>query len=463
MRVRPDGKVEPGMAKSYQISEDGKTYHFYLRKAYWSNGDRVTAKNYADAWKKILSPDFPARFAYTFYVIKGAEEAKAGKIPLDEAGIEAIDDKTLKVTLSHPAVYFLELTCNPPYFPYHEKNEEFFSQKNTNNLISNGPFKLTEYAPNNFTKMGKNPKYWDSDHVHLNNVRIDIVPDYNSCLALFEQNDVDFITTPVVEFPTDSLPSLKQKGLLKSATAPAMRWCIFNNIEAPLNNNKIRKALSLAINRNEVIENLFYGSEKPAMNVVADCMRLHDHPKYPYFDPEQAKKFLKEGLQEIGMDSFPKLTLLAAQNKNYELAQILQQEWKKNLNIDVNLELCEWGVVLSKVFNREYQIGIMSWESWINDPIYNLEAFKLQSTRINWSGWENAQYIQCLNQSDQELDLDKRRSLLQKAEDILMEDMPIAPLFHINHLFLANPKLKGYFYTSLGHLIMRNAYFESDY
>ncbi|GAB4189689.1 MAG: oligopeptide ABC transporter substrate-binding protein OppA [Simkaniaceae bacterium] len=464
MRFGPKGNVELALASSYEISEDQTTYFFYLKDAQWSNGDAITAYHFEKAWKQILSPAFPSRYGYAFYVIKNAKEAKEGNCPLEDVGIQAIDEKTLKITLNHPASYFLELTTSPVYFPAHEINEKFFNNSKKSHLVSNGPFLLHAYKPKSKVIAKKNPFYWDKDHVYIPQISISVVPEGSSCLALFEDGQLDYLGDPLSnDIPKDALPTLKEKKLLHYFPSPVISWYMFNVQQFPFHNAKLRKALSLAIDRQEIAKNVFYAGETPAMSVIPLHLKLQKTLKYPLYDPQQAKELFHEALQELNLShkTFPKIKI-SGHLKNLFMAQIIQEEWKKNLDIDAEIDLCEWNVYLDKVGNRNYQVGAMGWETWLNDPIYNLEHFKYRSSRLNWTGWENPEFIELLNLSDREKDKDRRLELLRKAEDLLLEEMPVIPLFHQTRIYLISKRLKNFYFTPLGHLIFTHAYLEEQ-
>jgi oligopeptide transport system substrate-binding protein len=238
---------------------------------------------------------------------------------------------------------------------------------------------------------------------------------------------------------------------------------MFNVTRFPFDNSKLRKALSLAINRPEIVKNMCYSGETPAMSVIPKQMKLQEKPPFPFFAPTKANELFEEALRETGLtrSTFPKVKI-SGHHKSLLMAQIIQQQWKKVLNLDSEIDLCEWHVYFEKVGNRDYQIGAMGWETWVNDPIYNLEHFKYRNSKLNWTGWENPEFIRCLDLSDQEKDIQKREELLKKAENILMQEMPVAPLFHVTKPYIVQDRLKNFYFTTLGHLILTHAYIEES-
>ena len=229
--LNSDSSTSPALAEKIELSEDRKTYTFYIRESYWANGDRVTSYDFESSWKDILDPKFPAPNAHLLYPIKNAEAAKRGIVSLDAVGIHAPDEKTLIVELDHPTPYFLQLTSFCVFYPVNKKNEEQHPQWMFNadeKFIGNGPFLLKSWKHNDEIFMVKNPNYWDSDSVKLDSIHMVMVHDETTALHMYEQGLLDMIGAPMSHLPTDALKELSEKKLLQTKAAGGSTICSFN-------------------------------------------------------------------------------------------------------------------------------------------------------------------------------------------------------------------------------------------
>jgi oligopeptide transport system substrate-binding protein len=463
-----DGKPELAMAESYEVSKDLKTYTFKLRDAKWTNGDPVTAKDFEYAWKWALDPKNQSQYAYQLYYIKNGQAFNEGKAKAEDVGVKAIDDKTLQVTLENPTPYFLELTAFYTYFPVNSKiaakNPKWYTNAGPD-YTSNGPFKMVSWEHNNKIVLEKNENYWDADSVKLTKIEMVMVNDTNTELSMFNNGELDWAGMPTGQLPPDSLPKLEEEGKLKVQPIAGTYWYKFNTEKPPLNNVNIRKALAYAIDRKAIVENIAKGGEIPAMAAVPPTMFPEN--KKGYFkdnDVEKAKEYLKKGLQELGLKDvkdLPPITLsFNTDDKHAKIAQAIQDMWKKNLGIEVKLENAEWAVYIDKLHSGDYQIGRMGWLGDFNDPINFLELYRDKEGGNNDTNWENPKYKQLLIDSQKETDPEKRKEMLKEAEAILMDEMPIAPIYFYTNTWVQKDNLKGVEMSGLGDVQFKWAYFE---
>ncbi|MGG1697512.1 peptide ABC transporter substrate-binding protein [Bacillus zhangzhouensis] len=469
-RINAEGKPENAMASDIKTSADGKTYTFTLRDAKWSNGDPVTAKDFEYAWKWALDPKNESQNAYQLYYIKGAEAANKGKAKVADVGIKAKDDKTLVVELENPTPFFTELTAFYTYMPVNqkvaEKNKNWFTNAGEN-YVSNGPFVLSQWKHGGSITLEKNNEYWDKDTVKLKKINMSMIKDTNTELSMFKKGELDWAGSPTGSLPTESLQTLKKDGGLKIQTIAGIYNYKFNTEVKPLNNANIRKALAYSINRQAIVDKITQGEQVPAMAIVPPTMEGFTDNKTGYFkdhDVATAKELLEKGAKELGYKSvsdLPALKLSYNTDEGHQkIAQAIQEMWKKDLGIKVELDNSEWNVYIDKIHSGDYQIGRMGWLGDFNDPVNFLELYKDKDGGNNDTGWENKEYKQLLNDSAKETDKTKREEMLKKAEEILINDMPVAPIYFYTQLWVQDPKLKGVVVSGLGDVQYKWAHFE---
>lgn len=413
MRLNEDGIPQPAIAEKVEISDDQLTYTFQLRKSVWNNDTPLTAYDFEQSWKKVLDPNFACMYAYMFFPIKNAQAAFLGHCPPEEIGIQAIDNQTLVVHLRAPTTYFLELTAFPTYYPVKE------------NGLSNGPFYLKEWNAQNHILLEKNPTYWDRNAVQLDQIAFSIIDETHTEICLFEKNEIDWLGPPLSKnVPPETLSHWKAEGLFSHPYSGTF-WFQFNTDKVPFKNAKMRLAFSQAIQRNEIVS-LFQGEQAIAFGILPPSMRLNHFVQTG--QPEAAQLF-EEGLAEMGWtrDSMPKIVLsYPGRDKISQIVQLVQQQWQKTFSIPIELERMEYQVYRAKTKAGDYQVGTGEWIADFNDPIAFLEIFSQQ----NDAGWTSEAFNVLLESSRVERDPNKRCGLLQKAEKILIDELPIAPVYH---------------------------------
>jgi oligopeptide transport system substrate-binding protein len=440
MRLDHEGIPQPALAEKVEISEDQLSYTFHLREAYWSNQDLVTAYDFAYTWTKVLDPSFASDYTYLLYPIKNAQLAHEGKCPPEEIGVTALDEKRLVVQLESPTPYFLELLAFPIYYPVNHKIDAM--QKNWalppgEQFVCNGPFQLKHWAPQRELLLEKNPLYWDSLAVHLDKIHFSVIADNSTENHLFEKNELDWLGQPLSSsVVTESLEQLKEQGVLCSYPVLGTCWFKFNTQVEPFNNAKLRKAFAYAIDRKEIITHILQGNQSVATGLLPPLLALNDTPHFQDGNVEEAKKLLEEALEETGwtLQRLPKIVLhYPPSERNVKIVQLVQQQWKRALGIQVELAAMEAQLYFRKLRQGPYQIGIGDWFADFNDPLAFLELFKYNTDSgcgMNDTGWQNETFISLLNQSLTEKNPEKRKALLKGAEALLIEEMPIIPLYH---------------------------------
>ena len=458
-----DGEVINAAAEDVKVSDDLLTYTFTLRDAKWSNGDTVKAEEFAYAWKFALNPENASEYASILYPIKGAEAYNLGEGSEEELGIKVIDDKTLEVTLENPTPYFLELTAFKTYYPIHkataEANETWYAEAG-DNYISNGPFTLADWQHSGSITLEKNANYWDAENVALDKVNVAMVESETTASTMFDAGEIDFLGSPFQTVGLDVIDRYKKDGILNIADYAAIYMYKFNTTDKVMSNANIRKALTLAIDRQGLIDNVVKGEQEPALGMVPSAVKGFEEDR-GYFkdnDVEEAKKALEQGLKELGLSDPSELEIKLSFNTSEAhaaIAQFIQEGWRTNLGIEVTLDNSEWQVFLDKLSNLDYQIGRLGWIADYNDAYTFLEMYNSASNGNNDTGWENVEYTALLNQSNAEKDEAKRFDLLKQAESILMTEYPVAPIYYYTNLSVKKDYVENMQLDSLGNMYLK--------
>ncbi len=453
-RTTEDGKQHESVAEKINVSDDMLTYTFTLRDSKWSNGDPVTAHDFEFAWKRALDPKTASNYAYQLYYIKNGEKYNKGEIKdANEVGVKALDDKTLQVTLERPTPFFLELTAFYTYYPVNQKvveaDPKWATEAKTH--VGNGPFKMQDWQHKNKMVLVKNDNYWDKDAVKLDKIEFSMIEDENTELSMFDNGDLDWAGAPLSQLPTDAMQALKDSGKMTIQPIAGTYMYKFQTDLPPFNNAKIRKAFSYAIDRQAIIDNVTQGNQDPATGYIPTSMIIKKDGYFKDHDLDTAKKLLAEGMKELGISKLPPITLsFNTSDAHKKIAEAIQDQWKKAFNVDVKLENKEWKVYLEDQHQGKLQVSRSGWLGDFNDPINFLEMFRDKNGGNNDTHWENAQYKELLNKSALEKDPEKRKEILGQAEQILMDEMPIAPIYFYTNSYVKNDKVKGVLMDGLG-------------
>lgn len=459
-----NGVATEAAAESYEISEDLLTYTFKLRDAKWTNGDSVTAEDFAYSWRWALDPANASEYASILYPIKGAEAFNTGSGTVDALGIKVVDEKTIEVTLEVPTPYFLELTAFKTMYPIHQATQEasanWFAEADT--IISNGPYTLTEWVHNGNLVLTKSETYWDAANVKIDTVNIALVESEGSQMNMYDADEIDFLGTNFGSISLDAIDRLKSEGTLNVEPYSGIYWYKFNTTDKVTSNVNIRKALALAIDRAGLIQNITKGEQQPALGIVPNAVEGFgdDEGYFKDADYETAKEYLATGLKELGLSDPSELEISVSHNTSEAhaaIAQFIQQGWTKNLGIKVKLDNSEWQVYLDKLSNLDYQVGRMGWIADYNDAYTFLEMYNTAANGNNDTGWENAEYTALLKQSVTETDPAKRTAIMLEAEKIMVDEMPVAPIYFYTNLYIAKDYVSGMVPDALGNISLKNA------
>lgn len=441
----------PGIAESWTISQDGRQYTFKIRKdAKWSNGDPLTAHDFIFSFKRILSPKLGAPYAYFLFGVKGAEEYNKGSTnDFSTVGFIALDDTTLTINLKEPIPYFLSLLTHVAWYPVHSQtvlNSGPMDERGTGwtrpeKMVSNGPFKLTKWSIGDSVGVVKNPYYWDAQAVRLNKIYFYPIEDQNTEESAFRTGQLHI---------TEKIPSTKIKHY-RETNSPFLRLApyfmtyayVFNTQSPPFDDIRLRKAFSLALDRKAIVENITQKGEFPAYSYVPPNSAGYFATTQLSEDIENAKKLLAEAGYPEGK-GLPPIKLLYNTSENHRsIAEALQYMWHKNLGVNVELVNQEWKVYLQSRGGDDYQLIRFGWVGDYLDPNAFLEVFSSNSGN-NFSKWKNKEYDELLDKASKTLNTKARLAFYNSAETILLNDLPILPLFFYNTSYLVLPNVKNW-------------------
>lgn len=458
----------PGVADSWTISDDKLVYSFHIRDAAkWSNGERLTAYDFEYSWKRALQPEIGSEFVKDFFVIQNAEAYYKGEIKnFDAVGIKALNESTLQVSLKFPVPYFLLQLDNFSMYPVQQKTiEKFhaFKERGTGwtrpeNFVGNGPFIIKEWIPSVIFSVQKNPYYWDSANVRLNEIHF--YPYENLLLEerMFKAGQLH---------KTEFLPSSTVK---KYRTSPAyysypfygIYYYVFNTKVKPLDDVRVRKALAYSIDRDSLVKNVTQGGQTPAYHYTPDDPYGYTASARFSYDVNLAQKLLAEAGFPSGKN-FPALELTYnTQADHLKLAVAIQQMWKKNLGIDIRLRNLEWKVYLDARNSRDFQILRRGNVADVLDPSTFLFSM-VTGDPLNESEWGSQRFDQLMKLSTQAKTQDERYKYFQEADQILVDEMPLLPLYGYTTNNLVSPSVKGYYKNILDYHPYKYIYLDSSH
>lgn len=450
-----EGDIQPGMASEWN-TEDGVTWTFTLKDdVYWSNGDPVTAEDFEYAWKHVLNPATAAQYSYQLYYLKGAEAYNSAEEGADlaaleaEVGVKAVDSKTLEVTLAQPTPYFLDLTSFYTYYPVNKKvqeaNKDWALEAETH--VSNGPFYLADWKHKESIAIKKNDKYYEKDMIKLDEVQFVIIDDENTAWQMYQADELDL----VYPLPQDVQGQLMASDDAEFHIGPdlAVYYFNINNTEKPFNNAKIRKALSLSIDRQTIVEHVAQGGQTPAYSIVPpgipDVNGDYQENTGKLFEEnvEEAKKLLAEGLEEEGLDELPSFVYLYNTSEGHKaIAEAVQEMWRKNLGVETTLENVEFQVKLDSEQAGDYTVSRAGWVGDYVDPMTFLDLW-VSDGPYNDARFKNSEYDELISKAKSTLDQAERMEAMHAAEKILMDEMPIIPIYFYTKPYVLKPSVTG--------------------
>jgi len=442
----------PGVAESWEISGDGLTYTFKLRRnAVWSDGTPVTADQFIDAWLHILDPETQNREEFSLFVFKGAEEFRTGEAGPEDVAIRALDEHTLQFELVDPVPYALFILGFKDFGPLPTHIIEKYGDQWTDPevFVGNGPFVVAQWLPGNRAVFRKSDNYWDRDSVRLGRVTILQIEDPDTALDMFQAGEID-MTSMIV--PYDQLVDLLSAPYIQLYPLFQTEYYYLNMKSPPLDDVRVRKALTISINRAELIEKALGGLGYPAFGLSPPM------PFYPAVigfeeNTEKARSHLSEAGYPQG-EGFPEITLIYNDNrqKNIRTAEYIEQQWAENLGIVVNRQGMSWDDYRNAKGTGDFGIARYGWWGHYLDPNCFLELFT-GGYEKNPSGFSNSEYDGLLERASRMPAGQERLDLLRKAEEILINDeMVIIPLYYYMYEQCIDTEIWGGWYGNVMHV-----------
>ncbi|MBM6743856.1 peptide ABC transporter substrate-binding protein [Drancourtella massiliensis] len=455
------GEIEPGVAESWEVSEDGLTYTFHLNPdAKWSDGEQIKAQDFVYSWQRLMNPDTAAPYAFIGEYLKNGLAVEKGQMDPSQLGVVAQDDTTLVVTLERPTAYFLSLIgSSAQYAPLRqdivEQYGSDFAADYEKNVYS-GPFVLTKSSDNQWF-FEPNEEYWNRDAIKLDRVELNYVQNPDTALAMYEDGELDYVSIPTAAIST-------YEGKDNTFLNGNVDYFYFNmDGSCPeLANKNMRLALNYALNRNEYNELVNYGYYKPSNGLVFSGLtgvestygeesNLNSYPLDG--DDAKAKEYLNAALSELGYSDPSEVTLTLTTSDNEsskKQAEVCQEMWNSTLGINVEIEQVTYNEVLTRQADGEYEIIWAGWGSDYDDPYSYLELF-MSSSAYNYSGFKNDQYDQLMTATQTEVDTAKRMDMMHQAEQILIDEGAFLPQAEREIHYLIDDDVKDvtFFYCAI--------------
>ena len=457
-------EIQPAAAESWSF--DGSSYTFKIREdAKWSDGEKLKASDFVFAFKRILNPKIGAEYAHFLFPIKNAKSFFEGKTK--DLGTKAVGKDTLKIELESPCPHFLNLLYHNAFFPLPEHVLKKFGAEDRRegswvrpeNIVSNGPFTLKKWSVNGKVRAEKNPLYWDAENVLLNAVEFYPISNINTEDRAFRAGQLH-ITDSVAASRMDAIKRDMAKNL-KTGDMLGVYYYALNTARPPLNDARVRKALAMSINRKSIISNFLKSNQKPAATFVpSGVSNNYTSPAPLKEDIKEARKLLAEAGYPDGK-GFPEITITYNTSEQHRpIAEAIQAQWRDALNIKVELFNLSWPAYLAARRQGDFFITRASWVADYASPENFLEMFSSESP-LNHTAWKNKNFDDLLNSAmtnDSKLSNEK----FSLAEKLLLEELPIIPIYFYSRVFLMDSRVKNWHLNPLDYHNFKGAHFEGE-
>jgi len=438
----------PGMAERWEISQDGKTWTFHLRKALWSDGHPVTAGDFVFAWQRLLDPKTAAPYAYNLWVLKNAKAISNGTMPPSALGVRAANDATLIVQLEHPAAYLPELLTHDTAYPVprHVVQAKGNAWAKIGTYVGNGPYLPTQWVLNERLTLTKNPRFYDAAHVRIDQVNYVPLEDSNSALKRIRAGELD-MQSPIPATAIDWLRA-NMGGALRMTPYLSLSYITMNNGRAPLNDVRVRKALNLALDREVVTGKVLKLGDLPAYAFVPPGVANFPGGAAMDFKPmpqqarvEQARALMQQA--GYGANNPLRLTLETTHDPDNKRVAAVLQAMLRAIDVDLAIQSADLQIHYRNMQTGQYEIATAVWIADFNDATNFLDLLQ-SSSGNNYARYKSAAYDKALAAAQDEPDPAKRGQLLLGAEKIALRDYPWIPWRFRVTQNLVQPWVKGF-------------------
>jgi oligopeptide transport system substrate-binding protein len=444
--------IVPGVAESWSANAQGTVYTFVLRdSAKWSNGDPVTAADFVYSFRRLMNPETGAKYANILYTLKNGESVNKGTAKVEDLGVRALDDRHLEITLESSAPYFIAQLAHQTGLPVHSASLEKFGKDflKPGNLISNGPFQLSDYLPNDHLTLIKNPHYWDAQHVRIDTEIFYPIEDRSAGLRRFQAGEIDSYN----DVPTDQIKFIRQRLKDQFRVAPYLGtyYFVFNTKKPPFNDVRVRRALSMVVDREFLAEQIWGGTMVPAYSFVPPGVSNYDDPATlsfkevsPIDREEQAKALLQAaGFGPGGRKLSVEIRYNTSENhKNTAIA--LADMWKP---LGVETTFTNTDLKTHYAFLRDkgdFEVARAGWIADYSDAQNFLFLLQSDNGGLNYANYTNAEFDALMQKAARDPDLKRRAGLLHDAEAIAMRDEPYLTLLFYGSKNLVSAKVSGW-------------------
>jgi oligopeptide transport system substrate-binding protein len=440
----------PGVAERWDVSEDGRTWTFFLREtARWSNGDPVTAEDFVYAWRRVLNPELGNEYADWLYLIEGAEAFHRGQSE-DPAtvGITARSPEIFEVVLTRPVADFLQVLLNHTFLPVHRPTIEAFGGPGVRasgwtapgSHVGNGAFKLVKWEPNSVIRVEPNPHYWDAGVVRLKAIEFYPIEDENTELRAFESGQLHVTNSVPVGMRTHYAEKFPER--IRFDPFAGVYYLKMNTTRPPLDDQRVREALSLAIDRRQIVQSILRGGERAAHGFVPAGLSGYEPPWREVYDPDRARQLLAEAGFPEGK-GFPAIEFLYNTSDNHrKIAEAIQAMWREELGVTITLTNKEWKVYLDATNNMNYDIARAGWIGSLY-PLSFLQNL-LSVSANNETGFADPRYDELLYRSIGLFQKEERDAVLHEAESRMLAAFPVLPLYWYTNAFLIDPRVRNW-------------------
>jgi len=441
----------PGAAESWTKSKDGKTYTFKLRKnGKWSNGEEVTAEDYIYSWTRLLKPETAAEYAYQGYYFKNGEAFNKGKITdASQLGFKAKDKYTLEVTLERPVPFFIGLLYHHSLYPVPRKVIEKHGKNWTRpeNIVTNGAFKISKWEINKVISVVPNEHYWDKARIKLTQANFFPIEKTDTEEKMFRAGELHLTN----EIPLEKIPTWQKDktGVYQNYPYNGIYFYWFNFVKAPTNNKKLRQALMMTIDRKKIVTYVTKAGQQPALAFTPPgaggfVPRAQLNAEVTPEIKAKAKKLLAEAGYPDGKGLPPIELLYNTHDGHKKIAEAIQQMWKENLGVDIKLFNQEWKVYLTNQNSNNFQMSRAGWIGDYNDPNTFLDML-MTGNGNNKGRYSNPEFDKAMEAAAKEQNLKKRMTHFQKAEDILLDDAVVLPIYVYTRVYLKDKRVEGWY------------------